>query len=295
MKARGGCCRTAFEGAGVFKINMEYIAKIINLIMDIVLVPAGKTHHAFGLAWLSVLTGIGMAYVFKATSSQQRIKAAKNRFKARILEMRIYQDDLFSILAAFFGSLRANLWYLSLTLKPLFIMIVPVIIIFMQMDERYARVNFSPGDETILSVRLAGGSDPMSDAVTFECGEGVSVAAGPVRIPKLGEIDWRLRIDSPGTHTLTLSAGGETYRIPVIAEKSHRFVGAHRQASSVIEPLLHPGLPPIPQGSAIEAVRIEYPGTSYAFLYWHFHWIVIFVIYSLLGALAMKRLIGFEI
>jgi len=42
-------------------------------------------------------------------------------------------------------------------------------------------------------------------------------------------------------------------------------------------------------------VRLQYPGASYALLLWRVHWIVMFLISSLIGAVAVKLWIGFEI
>jgi hypothetical protein len=274
---------------------MELLSTIISKLTDLVLLPASWGGQAYGLAWLSILAGVGMAYVFKYTSNQEKIRLAKDRFKSYILEMRIYQDDFLAILRALSGALKSNLKYLGYTLKPLFIMIIPVIIVFMQMDERYGRKPLSPGETTILSVVLDEGIDPLGANVSLECSPGASIDAGPVRITELGEIDWRLKILSAGTHSITIDVDGEKYEIPVTAERPHRFIGASRSSSSLIEPLLHPGLPPIPSDSHIAAVHLEYPGVSYPFLFWHTHWLVIFIIYSLIGALAVKLIVGFEI
>lgn len=274
---------------------MEFVSKIITASINVLLVPFGTTHQAIGLVWLSLLTGVGMAYVFKLTSNREKIKRSKDRFKSFILEMRIYQDDLGVVFAAFFGALRANLVYLRHILVPFLVLIVPAAIIFMQMDERYGRSHIPAGSMTVLAVFLAEGNDPFDIGFSIACGPGVSVDAGPVRIREEREIDWRLKIDSPGAHTVTLSIEGHDYTVPLIAEPAHRMIGSTRSASSFIESFLHPGFPPIPDNSPIKTVKLHYPGASYPLLFWRVHWIVIFLVYSLIGAGAIKLLVGFEI
>ncbi len=67
------------------------------------------------------------------------------------------------------------------------------------------------------------------------------------------------------------------------------------RGSSFIEPLLHPALPPIPDGSPIESVTLRYPPARYPLFFWRVHWIVAFLFYSLVAAAAVKLVVGFEI
>ena len=112
------------------------------------------------LVWLSLLTGVVMAVVFKYAQNARAIRAAKDKLKGRILEMRIYQDDPALIVKGFFGAMRANLRYLGTMLVPFIALLIPVVIVFMQMDERYGRRNLDPRAQTILSVQLKEGLDP---------------------------------------------------------------------------------------------------------------------------------------
>jgi hypothetical protein len=274
---------------------MNAVSKIITTVLDVLLVPFGRAQHTLGLVWLSLLTGVAMAYVFKATSDERAIRRAKNRFTSYILEMRIYQDDLRVVFGSFFRALSANVLYLRSILKPVLVLIIPVVLVFMQLDERYGRSQLSPGSTTVLTLRLARGADLYEPGVSIACSPGAAVDAGPVRIFDTREIAWRIRIASPGTHSATIVAGGFQYSLPIVAEPSYRMIGHSRSTSPFFEPLLHPALPAISRGSPIESVRIHYPGASYPFLFWDVHWIVLFIVYSLIAALAMKLIVGFEI
>lgn len=274
---------------------MEAVSRIVTLILDALLVPFGTAHRALELVWLSLLTGVGMAFVFKLTSNRERIKASKDRFKSYILEMRIYKDDLGIVLGAFLKALRANAGYLRHILVPFLVLVVPAAIVFLQLDERYGRSEIPAGSTTILSVFFAEGTDPSANHASVTCSPGVSADAGPVRIREKREIDWRLKIDSPGVHTVTLSTDGHEYALPLVAEPGHRMIGSARNVSSIIEPFVHPALPPIPDDSPIRSVRLQYPGASYPLLLWRVHWIVVFLVFSLIGAVLIKILVGFEI
>lgn len=274
---------------------METTARVISQIMDVLVLPFGRTHHTLQLVWLSLLTGLGMAYVFKLTSSQKAIKRTKDRLKARILEMRLYQDDLVLILKGLGGALRGNFAYLGTIFVPFLIIIAPVAIVFMQLDQRYSRANLTAGETVLLSVKLKEGFDPFQTGVELTRAEGVSIEGKPARDAATRETLWELRVDSTGTHPITLYAKGTTYSFPLVAEPFYRMIGNERSASGVFEPLLRPGLPPIPAASPLEKIRVEYPPARHWLLGMRVHWIVIFLVYSLISAAALKFLIGIEI
>lgn len=274
---------------------MDVVGQMINSIFNLVLFPFGDGRHTLALVFLSLLTGVVMAYVFKWTSNATAIRAAKEKLKARILEMRIYQDDPVLIIKGFGGTLKSNGIYLATLLKPVLFLIIPVVIVFMQMDERYGRSPLDRDATAVLSVQLKDGVDPYETEVNLVATGGVLRDSNPVRIADTREIDWRVRVDSPGMHELTLSANGGNYTFPVVAQERYRMIGHERVASSWIEPFLHPGMPAIPSDSPFARVRLEYPGASYPILFWHVHWIVIFIIYSLIAAVILKFIIKFEI
>ncbi|NIM19972.1 MAG: hypothetical protein GTO51_06980 [Candidatus Latescibacteria bacterium] len=273
---------------------MNIISTIITKCFDLILWPFGR-HPSIGLIVLSLLTGIALAIIFKYASNQKRIRAAKDRFKARILEMRIYQDDFLSIVRSLFGALWANVFYLRHSFRPILFLIVPVGIIVIQMDARYARRPLQPGEKTILELLLAPGVDPYSVEASVSSVSGVRVDSRPVRIADPPEIDWRLEVLEAGRHEIGVSVNGARYVFPVIAEEKNRVIGHERKASSFWEPLIHPGLPSFSGDSQIVGVRIQYPSLSHPLLFWHTHWIVVLLFYSLVGALVSKFLFKVEI
>lgn len=267
---------------------------MITSILDLLVRPFGPERHTLGLVWLSLLSGAGMALVFRATTNAKRILAAKNRFRSYIYEMRIYQDSLRAVFAAFFQSLWSNALYIRAILPPLLILVIPVILVINQLDERYGARHLPEGYATVVTARLVGGAAPHDTAADLICRPGAMVDAGPVRITGTREISWRVRIEEAGTHGATLSIDGAVYPLRFVAENAHWAIGRARGTKS-LEPLIHPGMPPIPADSEIEYVRVDYPSASYPLLFWRVHWLVVFLFYSVVGAIAVKLLVGFEI
>jgi hypothetical protein len=274
---------------------MDATATVISQIVDVLVLPFGRTHHTLQLVWLSLLTGFGMAYVYKLTSSQKAVKRAKDRIKARVLEMRLYQDDPLLITRALGGALRNNLVYLGTIFVPFLIIVVPVAIVFTQLDQRYSRSYATPGSTALLTVRLTEGLNPFDTDVELTLGDGLALDGKPVRDAINRDLVWKMQVLHGGTFPITVYTKGSSYTFPFVAEKSYRMIGFERKAAGLFEPLIHPGLPPIPPGSPFVRIAVDYPPARYPLLGWHVHWIVIFLVYSVIAAAVLKLLIGFEI
>lgn len=273
---------------------LQGFSNLLTMLFDILVVPFGDNRTA-ALWGLSLATGVALIFLFKATSNQDRIKATRDAFKARILEMRIYQDDVLLIFKALGGALWTNVAYLRASLKPILVLLVVAMPVFIQLDERYGREHITPGDTALLTVTLKDGVDPMTTPITASGGDAVTIDAPPVRVPSAREIDWRLRVRSAGTHPFTVTAYDAPYEFPVVAAASNRTIGFTRTANSAGETLLHPSLPEIPRNSPIESVHIQYPTPDYSLVFWRTPWWVVFIVVVSLGALIPKLLFRIEI
>jgi hypothetical protein len=274
---------------------MNAVSLVITKFVNLFVLPFGTTHHTLELAWLSLLTGLGMAWAFKATSNQKAIKTAKDRIKAPILEMRLYQDDPILIFQGLGGALKGNFRYLGNILVPFMVIVIPMMIVFMQMDQRYSKAPLIPGSTTLLSVQLKEGFDPFTNEIALELDDALKIEGNPVRDAVTREMDWQIKVDRGGTHKVTLSVDVSSYVVPIVAEKSYRMIPFDRSDGAILEPLLHPALPPFPGDSPFERVRVEYPAKDHWLFGWHTHWIVLFFFWSLVSAASLKFLIGIEI
>jgi uncharacterized membrane protein (DUF106 family) len=96
---------------------------------------------------VSLLTGLLMLFIFKKTSDQAGIRRVKNRIKAHLLELRLFKDSLGVSLKAQGQIVRANLRYMGYSLKPLLVMIVPLVLILIQLNFWFAYDCLQPGQE----------------------------------------------------------------------------------------------------------------------------------------------------
>jgi len=273
---------------------VQGFSNVLTAIFDVLVLPFGSNRTA-ALWGISLATGVVLIFLFKVTSNQDRIKATRDAFSARILEMRIYQDDLGLILKALAAALWSNVAYLRASLVPILVLLVVALPVFVQLDERYGRTNLEPGETTLLTVTLKDGVDPMTTPIRADGGSAVTLDAPPVRVEDRREVNWRVRADSAGVHPFTVTVYDTPYEFPIVVAKSNRSIGYTRHANSHADALFHPGLPVIPKNSALQSVHLEYPTRDYSLVFWQSPWWLVFIVVVSVGALVPKFLFRIQI
>ncbi|HEU4929377.1 MAG TPA: hypothetical protein VFU38_06065 [Candidatus Krumholzibacteria bacterium] len=262
---------------------MDSIARVITVLFDAASLPFGS-RRALALVILSVLSGAIFALLFRATSRPAAIKRARDRFQARVLEMRLYPDDPVLLTRAFLGALGTQGLYLRATAKPILILLVVALPVYFQLESRFARRPLHANERSTVTMTLKPGLDVRAVPLSLASSDELTVEPRSVRAPAVREIVWRIEPKIRGRHEVLARAYDVEYRFPVSAEDRARAVGVERRAGAW-DGLVHAGLPPIPAQSAIQSVRISYPEASYRVLGARFGWLSLFLLGTLVGAL----------
>lgn len=259
-----------------------------------ILRPFENGHAHAGMIFISLITGAVMLFLFKLTSNQEAMKEVKTKISAYFLEMRLYKDDVSAVVGSQRRILLANLHYMKLAVVPAVVMIVPVILIMVQLNLRYAQTGLVPGDMAIVKVKVEDGVDVVREGLQITTGSGLAKASPAVRIAALGETDWKIKLTEMGVHDLKITSASGEMTIPVFG--STRLIpifGAFRK-SSLLETILNPGAPRIPDGMPIESVQITYPPMSFGWGIVSLSWLWSFLIISMAFGVVLKFVLKVE-
>jgi hypothetical protein len=259
-----------------------------------ILKPFENGHAHAGMVFISILTGTVMLFLFKLTSNQDAMKEVKTRIGAYFLELRLYKEDVSAVMASQRRILAANMGYMKLALVPAVVMIVPVVLIMIQLNLRYAQAGLDPGTTTIVRVKAENGVDVTREPIRLTTDSGLEEASPAVRIASLGETDWKIRLTGEGVHTITVATGGGEVKLPVFGTK--RLVpkfGAFKK-SSPMEVIFNPGAPRIPDTMPIESIEISYPKMSFDWGFIGLSWLWSFLIISMVFGLFLKFILKVE-
>jgi hypothetical protein len=275
---------------------MWLINFLFNRLFDILFLPFRQLDPWFGMAFISFLTGLLMLFIFRLTSNQEGIKRVKDKIKAHLLELRLFKDNMPVSLSAQGQILRYNLRYLGYSLKPMLVMIIPLILILAQLNLWFGYESLRSREPAILKVKLEKGARPMELDASIETPAGLEVETPPLRLEEQREIDWRIRARSSGVHELVIKLGGQSLTKAVFADGSRLArISPVKLKGGLIDQVLNPGERPLPSSRSIKSIEVVYPPKRMNFLGLRLHWLVAYFGLSILIGFALKKPFKVEI
>lgn len=273
---------------------MTWLIGIIGKLFDLLVGLLGGSPLLVMLV-VSVITAVWALLLFKAVTPQATLTRVRDRLFGHIYEMGLYQDRL-RVVGRIQGDMaKANLRYLSLTLPALLVLTIPMVFTLAQLDSRFALRPFHSGETTVLSVALSEDSGLDLDAITLKSGPGFTVEAGPVRDEVSGAVAWRLRAEDWGTHQVSILAGDSELgtRDLVVGEGLARLGTSSKK--NWLHGILFPGAAPLPSDGSLEEMTLHYPARHTKYLGVELHWMLAFMIFSMLIGLAIKDVLRVSI
>jgi hypothetical protein len=117
-----------------------------------------------------------------------------------------------------------------------------------------------------------------------------------VRIADEHEVVWRLKAVSPGEGRLLLRTGGRTIgKTVTVGGRRLTKISTLASRGSLVSRILYPGEAPLPAGTAVRSVEILYPAASLGAFGLHIHWLVAYLVLSIVFGLALKGVFKVEI
>ena len=273
---------------------MLAVSNALSALFGLVMAPF-RSLPLTGMIVISVLTGILMLIIYKYTSNQSGITRAKDRIKANFLAIMLYSDSLVVLLKSIGSILKWNLVYMAHNLKPLAVMIVPVLLLLVQLNFWYGYRPIEVDEPVLVQAEVSREIDLAVTPVALEASEGVVVESPGVRATQTGQITWRVRATQPGDHTLSIKVGDEVQTKHFVVNTNDKLfrLAPLRHNGNFWDALLYPGEPRLP--ADIRSIQVQYPVVEMNLLGWHMHWIIVYFILSILAGLSMKGLFKVDI
>lgn len=265
-------------------------------IFDILFIPFQNMNPWVGMTIVSFLTGLLMLVIFRYTSNQAGIKQVKNRIKAHLLELRLYKDSMAISLKAQGNILLANMKYITHSVKPLLVMIVPVVLILIQLNFWFGYEPLQPGQSTLLKVKLEEGINPLQTDVSLQPDPDIVVETTPLRIEEFREVNWRISTKAQGVHTVHIVIAGQ--KIPkTIATDTNSLskLSPIRHKTNFLDELFYPVEAPIAKNLPVKSIEVLYLGKSMNLFGLNIHWLIAYFVLSIIFGFAFKGIFKVEI
>lgn len=251
---------------------MTFLNRAFSASFDALLGVLDFMGRGAALVFVSGVFGVLALLLFKRLSWQRGIKAAKDKIKAHLIEIRIYQDDPRIVLRAFGCVLWRNAQYLGLNLIPFVPLAIPFTFVVAQLVVRDAFApatvradvaNVMPGQGTTLRVELESSSAARVKDLVVRYPEGLVPISPLVRVPAAGRAYQEFVATRAGEHDIELELGDGARETKHFAagNVSPRRMQPER-AKGVLHALLWPAEDTVSSDSPFARIRVEYPDSD---------------------------------
>ena len=262
--------------------------RVLTAFFDVVLAPFDGLPAALGLSILALVTAIAVLLVFKWTSDQPRLAAAKRAMQAAMFEMRLFNDDLVLLFRAQGDVLRHTLRYLRLSFAPTLWLLLPMLALLVHMEFRFGYSGLTVGDTVLVRVRVADSAAPIA----LEAPEGIEVQTAAVHLPSEREVVWRIRPRATGSFALGVHAGGGVLTKTLVVSDRVARRSPVRPGTGFVEQLLNPSEPPLPDAAGLADITVAYPDRPFTVAGWNIGWSGVYLLLTLVFAFVLKGFFG---
>jgi hypothetical protein len=286
-------------------VAVAYLAPVVlNMLFDAFDLALGWAGPFVVVTIVSALVGMLFILAFPHVSSQDGIKAVKDRIKYNLLSIRLFQDDLGTVVRSTGKTLSWNFGYLGLNMLPMVVLAAPFMIVWFQLNALYAYEPLSAGAEQMVVVEL---------------NENVKPSGVAIRLPDSVSLGQRVNIDDPadpriilrltpsadGAHDLVFTNAGDTagavtktLEVGTSPRRLARLTTATPLANfaAAKDPIVYFGDPVLPGDSFLQTITVDYPVQSLGFMEGGEISIMIwFVVVSMAVGFGLKGVFGVEI
>ena len=275
---------------------METFNVIVTGIFTSLLSPFDGLAAIYGLLLISILSGVALAYIYGLISNQGALKRVKKRISAGIYESVIFRHDLLLSLKAQLGMFLGGLRYFMLAVPPLFILLIPSLVILAQLNLRYGVRPLRVGESAIITAKL-NSDEPLFSTELVARDSGIKITP-PLRDLDSNSVSWRvdvLETNNENRHPIDLVVNGISSPKEIFSGKQPIMLPSEIHSSPWWQ-FLYPGATVNPEiKSVLNSVSITYPEQAQHLAGIELHWLAVFAIVSIASGLVASKLIGIEI
>jgi len=243
----------------------------------------------------SLVTAVVLVLLFRVSSNAEAIRQSRNRLLARTLELLMFQHDLRISLSACGRILWANAVYLYQFLRPMAVGILPLLLIFAQLESWFQWRPLHVGERTVLTVDLDASHPVLQTPVELSLSDGFQLDSPVVRIPSTNQMAWRIRALQPELGWGDVKIGEVTERKTIVSGEDLTRLSAQRSLEGQWTGLLSPSETSLAVASPIKKMQITYPTRELSVGETEVSWIVASIGLMMVLSLLLGRIFGIRL
>jgi hypothetical protein len=262
---------------------VDFINAIMSAIGGALMAPFRALPPLLTLAVWSVVAGIAGMFLYRAVSNQNALKRVNSRMKADLLAMKLFKDEISVTFSCQWDLLKVTgmkFWY---ALFPLLVMMVPFVLAMSQLGTFYEFRPLAAGEPAVVSLFLSDAAWDANRNAILDVPAGVRVETPqPIRDAGQKVVRWRISPTAHGQYVLAWNVNGERVEKSLSAGEDLMRVSPVRPGTNFWDRLLYPTERAFSTASSVQKIEITYPTRET----WPTHWLVSFLVLSIVAGLA---------
>ncbi|MCA9252992.1 MAG: hypothetical protein KDA54_17830 [Phycisphaerales bacterium] len=290
---------------------MNTINRIMTAVFDACFSIMESWPGWLSLTFWSSITGVVALLIYKYTSNQKAIGQVRDDIKANLLAVKLFKEELGVTLKAQGRILWAAcrlLWY---SLVPLAVMMIPMSLLIIQMSFRYEWRPMLPGETVLLRAELADGKIATDADASIKVAS-ASDSPGAIEVkaqhaifddfegrPKRNEVIWRIQANKPGRHIVTVSVDGDEASKEIqVSDNRYARISPVRAGADILDQAIYPAEKAASSGDTIQRIELDlvnFPKNETPIFGFNVHWVISFLVISIIAALIIKPILKVRI
>ncbi|MCA9719285.1 MAG: hypothetical protein H6713_41130 [Myxococcales bacterium] len=241
--------------------------------------------------FVSLLLGVVFLWIFKLTTNQEKIREATRRLFAHLIETRLFDHEPRVVLRSFLQLLRWNLRYFVLSLRPAFILTIPMVLLLTQMEASWGTRPLRPGESTTVTVTLRD-FETYADALRLKSTNNVVVESPAMRSPATRQVSWRVRGLRTGRAFVTVHADKLRFRKSIDVTAQHAPRVSRTRSQQLADQFYYPVEAGLAPDGPIVAIAAAYPSRLLRWGPVSLHWIWWLLLWSIAPAFVIRWLVN---
>ena len=254
--------------------------RILATVIDAAVKPAMAWSDRLALVAAALFLALIGLLVFRFCSNQAALRRSRNVMLARLLEFRLFGDNLPGVFGTLGRTLRAGALYLGQTARPVAVLIVPFGLLLVHLSAWFEVRPLQAGEEALFTVgmaRNAGHGD-----LKIVASDGVEVRTAGFVAPAADEVVWRIAAMNDGEREwVDVTHGDARERKTVAVSPRIERVEVARVAGPFWDRFAHPGEPPLPADGPFRFLRVDYPRREISCCGRRVHWLAALTILTI--------------
>ena len=273
---------------------MDILLGSINKITDLIIWPFSWGTPVFDIMVISFFCTLFLLFLFKKLSNQEKIKLHQKKILGYFIDIAIYRDQFARTFLNQVHILKHILIYLRYVFAPLLILMLPVIIVCMQIENRLGhlpvQINKSFIIQAALDDEFTQDMESLITKVSCKTSSGIFLETPPLRIVSGGSIFWRARLTVTGPQFVRIGVDDNENIVEkqIFTTNNQKSFCPKKTKINSLGYFFNSAETPIPKNSIFKFLSVNYLPAAYPFFSWDISPVVYFFILSLVFGLFIK-------